>query len=230
MQQILDFVLHVDKYLELLINQFGIFTYIILFAIIFAETGLVVVPFLPGDSLLFIAGTLAGKGYIHIGILYIVFLSAAIVGDTCNYWIGHYIGPKVFQKKYSKIFNPAYLEKTQHFFEKYGGKTIILARFIPIVRTFAPFVAGIGSMNYKQFIIYNIVGAFMWVTLFTWGGYFLGTLPVVQNNFHTAIVAIVFLSLLPPLYEYIKGKQEKKHKIAVSMNKIEETFEKFEES
>lgn len=225
MKTAIDFVLHLDKYLELIINQFGIFTYIILFGIIFAETGFVVTPFLPGDSLLFVAGTLASKGYINIFLLYISMLAAAILGDTINYWIGHFLGPKVFQKKNARLFNPDYLEKTQKFFAKHGGKTIILARFIPIIRTFAPFVAGIGSMNYSQFIVYNVIGGAAWVTLFVWGGYFLGSLPIIQKNFHTAIVVIIFLSLLPPLYEFIKSKREKRHAAHVTATKIEKTFE-----
>lgn len=225
METILEFILHIDKYLEMIINQFGALTYVILFAIIFAETGFVVTPFLPGDSLLFVAGTLAGKGYINIIVLYVTFLAAAILGDTVNYWIGHFLGPKVFQKKNARLFNPAYLEKTRMFFDKYGGKAIILARFIPIVRTFAPFVAGIGSMNYSKFILYNVIGGFVWVSLFTFGGYFLGSLPIIQDNFHTAIVVIVILSLLPPVYEYIKNRGEKKQNASVSFNEIEHTFE-----
>ena len=208
MHIILDFILHLDKYLGLIINQFGIFAYVILFVIIFAETGFVVTPFLPGDSLLFVAGTLAAQGYINIIVLYLVFLFAAIAGDTCNYWLGHYFGPKVF-KEQSRFLNPIHLHKTQAFFDKHGGKTIILARFVPVVRTFAPFVAGVGKMEYGKFIIYNIVGGFIWVTLFTFGGYFLGSLPIVQKNFHTAIFLIIGVSFLPPLYEFIKARREK---------------------
>jgi len=209
MQHIVDFILHIDKYLALIIDQFGVFTYVILFLVIFVETGLVIMPFLPGDSLLFVAGTLAGSGYMNIIALYLTFLVAAVLGDTCNYWLGHYFGPKVFKEK-SRFLNQAHLKKTQAFFEKYGGKTIILARFVPIVRTFAPFVAGVGSMNYRDFLLYNIVGGFVWVTLFTFGGYFLGSLPIIQENFHLAIVVIIGVSLLPPLYEIIQSKREKK--------------------
>lgn len=226
METILKFILHIDTYLELIINQFGALTYVILFVIVFAETGFVVTPFLPGDSLLFVAGTLAGKGLFSIWVLYITLLVAAILGDTLNYWIGHFLGPKVFQKKNARLFNPAYLEKTQKFFAKHGGKTIILARFIPIIRTFAPFVAGIGTMNYSQFILYNIAGGFLWVTLFVWGGYFLGSLPIVQENFHTAIIVIIFLSLLPPTYEIIKSKREKHKEAHLTAEKIEKTFER----
>lgn len=227
METVIKFVLHIDEYLELIISQFGAFTYVILFLIVFAETGFVVTPFLPGDSLLFVAGTLAGRGYINIVVLYLVLLTAAIVGDTVNYWIGHFLGPKVFQKKNARLFNPAYLEKTQKFFAKHGGKTIILARFIPIIRTFAPFVAGVGNMNYQKFIMYNVVGGFIWVTMFTWGGYFLGSLPIVQENFHTVIVLIIVLSLVPPIYEIIKSKREKhKENTEVDFKKIEKTFER----
>ncbi len=221
-----DFIIHFDKYLELIIHQFGYLTYAILFIIIFAETGFVVTPFLPGDSLLFVAGTLSARGFIHIWLLYFSLLVAAIAGDTVNYWIGHFIGPKVFQKKKSKIFNPEYLEKTRKFFDKYGAKTIILARFVPIVRTFAPFVAGVGSMHYRQFIIYNIAGGFIWVTLFVFGGYFLGGLPIIQENFDKAIIAIVLLSLAPPAYEFVKARREKHAAPAINFEKVEKTFEK----
>lgn len=223
---VFDFILHIDTYLEQVINSFGIFSYIILFLIVFAETGFVVTPFLPGDSLLFVAGTLAGKGYLNIIILYLLILAAAILGDTVNYWIGHFLGPKVFQKKNSRFLNPEYLEKTRKFFDKYGGKTIILARFIPIIRTFAPFVAGVGSMNYSKFIIYNISGGFIWVTLFIWGGYFLGSLPIIQENFHSAIIVIIVLSLLPPVYEVIKSRREKHKAAHPTFGEVEKTFEK----
>lgn len=227
MQTILDLILHLDKYLGLIIEQFGLFTYVILFLIVFAETGLVVTPFLPGDSLLFVAGTLAGQNYFNIVALWVTMTAAAIIGDTVNYWIGHYIGPKVFQKKNSKFLNPEYIAKTQKFFEKHGGKTIILARFIPIVRTFAPFVAGIGKMDYRTFIIYNVVGGVIWVSAFVLGGFFLGSLPIVQENFHIAIFGIIGLSLVPPVYEFIKSKREKHEPMGeVDLEQIEKTFEK----
>jgi len=209
MNVLFDLLLHLDKYLGLVIQQFGPMTYVILFLVIFAETGLVVTPFLPGDSLIFVAATLSSQGYIHPIMLYITFFAAAILGDTANYWIGHYIGPKVFSQKKSRFFNPEHLHETQKFFEKYGGKTIIIARFIPIVRTFAPFVAGVGSMQYGQFILFNIVGGFLWVSLFMFGGYFLGALPWVQKNFHIAIFGIIGVSLLPPIIEIVKSKKKK---------------------
>ncbi|OIO13199.1 hypothetical protein COV53_05765 [Candidatus Gottesmanbacteria bacterium CG11_big_fil_rev_8_21_14_0_20_37_11] len=203
---LVDLFLHLDKHLNTIIGQFGIYTYILLFIVIFCETGLVVTPFLPGDSLLFAAGTFASIGSLHIWWLYGILLFAAILGDTVNYWIGHFVGPKVFHTK-SRLLKKEYLDRTHKFYEKHGGKTIILARFIPIIRTFAPFVAGIGKMSYGHFISYNIVGGFLWVTLFTFGGYFFGNLPIIKNNFHYAILVIIFLSILPGLIEYIKHKR-----------------------
>ncbi len=203
---LVDLFLHLDKHLKTIIGQFGIYTYILLFLVIFCETGLVVTPFLPGDSLLFAAGTFAAIGSLHIWWLYGILLFAAILGDTVNYWIGHFVGPKVFHTK-SRLLKKEYLDRTHKFYEKHGGKTIILARFIPIIRTFAPFVAGIGKMSYGHFISYNIVGGFLWVSLFTFGGYFFGNLPIIKNNFHYAILVIVFISILPGLIEYIKHKR-----------------------
>ncbi len=206
---IADLFLHLDEHLSYIINLFGPLTYLILFGIVFAETGLVVAPFLPGDSLLFAAGALAGLGYLDIIILYISLLLAAILGDSLNYWIGNKIGPRVFARENSKIFKKEYLEKTRGFYEKHGGKTIILARFIPLIRTFAPFVAGVGKMNYRTFITYNIVGAFLWVTSFVFAGYFFGALPFMQENFHYAVVIVIVLSLIPIAYEFGKHKYEK---------------------
>lgn len=205
---IADLFLHLDEHLSNIINLFGPLTYLILFGIVFAETGLVVAPFLPGDSLLFAAGALAGLGYLDIFVLYISLLVAAILGDSLNYWIGNKIGPRVFAKENSKIFKKEYLEKTREFYEKHGGKTIILARFIPLIRTFAPFVAGVGKMNYKTFITYNIVGAILWVTSFVFAGYFFGALPFMQENFHYAVVIVIVLSLIPVAYEVGKHKYE----------------------
>jgi membrane-associated protein len=202
--QLLDYMLHLDEYFLLVVQQMGVWSYVILFAVIFAETGLVVMPLLPGDSFLFVAGTLAGGGHLQIIPTYIVLLIAAIVGDTVNYWVGHHIGAKVFEMKNSRIFKKEHLEKTRAFYEKHGGKTIILARFLPIIRTFAPFVAGVGKMDYKLFIQYNMIGGVLWVTVCVFLGYFFGGLPVIQENFELAILGIIFVSLLPLFYEFVK--------------------------
>lgn len=205
--EIFDLLLHLDEHLANLVNLFGAWTYVILFLIIFAETGLVVTPFLPGDSLLFVIGTLAGSGYLNIWICYISLLAAAILGDTVNYWIGHKMGPKVFANENSIIFKKAYLEKTREFYEKHGKKTIILARFAPIVRTFAPFVAGVGNMHYQTFFLYNIIGAFLWVTSLLFAGYFFGSLPWVKENFEYIVYVIIIISVLPMVIEYIQHKR-----------------------
>lgn len=205
--EIFDFIFHIDKYLEGAIALFGVWTYVFLFVIIFAETGLVITPFLPGDSLLFAVGALAGGGFLNVWVVYIVMLVAAIFGDITNYWIGHHIGPRVFTKENSRFFNKGYLEKTREFYEKHGGKTIILARFLPIIRTFAPFVAGIGKMHYNIFLFYNITGAFLWVTSLTFVGYFFGGFSFVKANFEYVIFGIVALSLAPLFIEYIKYKR-----------------------
>lgn len=213
----LDFFLHLDKNLEAVILTYGTAAYVLMFFIIFMETGFVVTPFLPGDSLLFVAGVLASQGIIDVGLLFIILTFAAIMGDSVNYWIGSMVGKKVFHEK-SRFFKKEYLLKTEKFYEKYGGKTIILARFMPIIRTFAPFVAGIGKMNYKWFIIYNISGGILWVGLFLFGGYFFGNIPIIKNNFEVSIFVIIFVSILPGIVEYIKHKKE--HKKA----KIEEAI------
>ena len=204
---LIDFLLHIDKHLGILLDKFGIFTYLILFVIVFLETGLVITPFLPGDSLLFIAGTFAAKGLFNIFILFLVFSIAAIAGDSLNYWIGEYFGEKVFSN--SRFFKKEHLEKTKDFYKKYGGKTIILARFVPIFRTFAPFVAGIGKMDYFKFITYNIIGGLLWVILFLFGGYFFGRIPWVEKNLTLVIYLIVFISIIPPVLEIIKHKFKK---------------------
>lgn len=226
--QIIDFFLHLGDYLAQIIQIFGVWTYVILFLVIFAETGLVVVPFLPGDSLLFIVGAFAAVGHFNIILVYIVLLAAAILGDTANYWLGHKLGAKVFKDENSKIFNKKYLKKTEEFYEKYGGKTIIIARFVPIVRTFAPFVAGIGSMKYGTFISYNVIGGFVWVTSLVFAGYFFGNLAIVKENFEVAIYIIIFVSLLPMIYEVVKHKlQKKKEKDGpISYEEIKETVKK----
>ncbi len=210
MGQVIDFLMNVDKYIVVLLNNYGIWANVIMFLVIFAETGLVILPFLPGDSLLFVVGTFAAKDGFNIFIIYPLLLLAAVLGDSLNYYIGHKIGRKAFNSKAVPFINHEQLEKTELFYEKHGGKTIILARFIPIVRTFAPFVAGVGKMNYKEFISYNLAGGFLWVTLFIFGGYFFGNIPVVKNNFEYVVIAIVVLSVVPPLYEYIITKKRKR--------------------
>jgi len=210
MGQIIDFLINIDKNIVILLENYGIWANLIIFAIIFAETGLVIVPFLPGDSLLFIVGTYAAKGGFNILIIYPLLFVAAVLGDSVNYYIGYKIGRKAFRNNTLPLINHNQLEKTELFYEKHGGKTIILARFIPIVRTFAPFVAGIGKMDYREFISYNLIGAFLWVTIFVFGGYLFGNIPVVKNNFELIVIAIIFLSVLPPIYEFIITKKEKR--------------------
>lgn len=202
---LIDLFLHLDTYLGQIIQTYGTWTYLLLFIVIFMETGFVVTPFLPGDSLIFAAGTFAGMGYLNVGVLFIVLSIAAIAGDTVNYMIGHYIGPRAFSGNIP-FLKKEYLDRTHAFYEKHGGKTIIIARFIPIIRTFAPFVAGVGAMTYPKFIAYNVIGGLAWVALFTFLGYFFGNLPVVQQNFTFVILAIVFISVLPAIIEYIRGR------------------------
>jgi membrane-associated protein len=207
--QFIDFVLHMDKHLPQLINDFGIWTYLILFIVIFCETGLVVTPFLPGDSMIFLLGALARSGHINFPAIIAVLMLAAVLGDTCNYEIGRFFGIKLFNKQNSRIFKKEYLDKTHNFYEKYGGKTIIIARFIPIIRTFAPFVAGMGSMSYPKFISYNIIGGIGWVSLFSFGGFFFGGIPAVKNNFFLVAVAIILISLMPAVIAFIKNRKAK---------------------
>ncbi|MEM0054148.1 MAG: DedA family protein [Nitrososphaeria archaeon] len=206
---LIDFIIHLDQGLAYIIQEFGIWTYVLLFLIIFCETGLVMFPFLPGDSLLFLSGTFASKGLFIVEVLYLLYITAAVLGDTVNYWIGHFIGPKVFTKENSRLFNRRHLERAHNFYEKHGGKTIVLARFIPIIRTFAPFVAGIGRMSYKRFIIYNITGGILWVTIFLFGGYLFGNLKFVKDNLTLIIYVIIVVSLLPALIEALKHKTRK---------------------
>ncbi|WP_411706220.1 DedA family protein [Edaphovirga cremea] len=200
---VIDFILHIDVHLAELVAQYGVWIYGILFLILFCETGLVVTPFLPGDSLLFVAGALAALPSNSIDVHLMVFLMvcAAILGDAVNYTIGRLFGEKLFSNPNSKIFRRSYLDKTHKFYEKHGGKTIILARFVPIVRTFAPFVAGMGHMSYRHFAAYNVIGALLWVLLFTYAGYLFGDLPVVQENLKLLIVAIILVSILPGVIE-----------------------------
>lgn len=202
---LIDLFLHLDKHLSEIIENYGFWTYLILFIIIFCETGLVVTPFLPGDSLLFAAGAFAALGALDIRLLLILLIVAAIAGDTVNYWIGNYIGPRAFSGEV-RFLKKEYLDRTHAFYEKHGGKTIILARFVPIIRTFAPFVAGIGAMTYSRFITYNVVGGIVWVTLFTLAGYFFGNIPAVKHNFSLVILAIIFISVLPMVAEFLKAR------------------------
>ena len=206
-QNLIDIFIHLDKYLAIIIQNYGILTYGILFLVIFCETGLVVTPILPGDSLLFALGSLAALGALNIEILLISLCIAAIAGDTVNYAIGHFIGPRVFHFEDSRFFKKEYLEKTHQFYEKHGGKTIIIAQFMPIIRTFAPFVAGVGAMTYSKFILFNITGCIAWVCIFLLGGYFFGNIPTVKNNFTVVIIAIVIISVLPGFIEYWRQRR-----------------------
>jgi len=208
LKMIIDFILNIDKNLIVLAGEYGGWLYGILFGVIFAETGLVVTPFLPGDSLLFAAGALAALGSFNIVYLWVIMAVAAFLGDTVNYWIGHYIGPRAFSMK-SGILKKEYLDKAQAFYDKHGGKAIILARFVPIVRTFAPFVAGVGKMHYGRFISFNLIGGLLWVTLFTLGGYFFGNIPWVKENFEIVVVLIILISVVPIGIEWWKGRRTK---------------------
>lgn len=204
---IIDIFVHLDKNLVLAVGNYGILVYPLLFIIIFLETGLVVTPFLPGDSLIFASGTLAAKGLLSPFLLFFLLAFAAILGDTANYWIGSYFGNKISKSRFVK---KEHLKRTHDFYEKYGGKAIILARFVPIIRTFAPFVAGIGKMNYSKFLIYNLIGGLLWVALFITLGFYFGNLPIVRDNFSLAILAIIFISILPAIIEYLREKYKKK--------------------
>jgi membrane-associated protein len=205
---LIDFVLHLDTHLSELIQSYGAWTYGILFVIIFLETGFVITPFLPGDSLIFAAGAFAARGDLNVVLLFGLLSVAAIIGDTVNYWIGKVIGPKVFHKEKSRVFKKAYLDRTHNFYEKYGAETIIIARFVPIIRTFAPFVAGIGRMSYLKFLSYNIIGGIGWVALFTFGGYFFGNIAFVRKNFSLVIIAIILISLIPAVVEVLKHRKK----------------------
>lgn len=204
----IDILLHLDKYLDLMIQTMGVWSYVIIFLIIFCETGLVVTPILPGDSLLFAIGTFAAIGSFDITMVLILLKIAAVAGDTVNYWMGNYLGPKVFHYEDSRFFKKRHLERTHQFYEKHGGKTIIIARFIPIIRTFAPFVAGIGSMTYRKFLSYNVAGGVFWIFSLTLAGYFFGNIPIVRNNFSLVIVAIIVISVLPGVIEYLRQRRK----------------------
>jgi membrane-associated protein len=219
-QFFIDLFLHLDEHLANIINQYGAWTYAILFLIIFMETGFVVTPFLPGDSLLFAAGTFAALGSLNIWLLIILLMIAAIIGDTVNYWIGHYLGDRAYNIKWIKR---EYLERTHAFFEKHGGKTIFLARFVPIVRTFAPFVAGMGKMSYGYFFSYNVFGGIVWVVLFTLLGFFFGNIPFVKANFEIVILAIILFSIVPAVWEALKARREMKAERASKAAQLEKT-------
>jgi membrane-associated protein len=212
--QLLDIFIHLDKHLAEIISDYGIATYLILALIIFCETGLVVTPFLPGDSLLFAAGALTASTILDVHSLVVLLLVAAILGDAVNYHIGKYVGNKVFQIKDRWYLKREYLERTQRFYAKYGGKTIIIARFVPIVRTFAPFLAGVGVMSYRQFLLYNVTGAILWVGLLTYAGYFFGEMPIVKNNFGLVILAIIIISVLPAVFEIVMARKHSKKTIS----------------
>ncbi len=202
----IDIILHLDKHLQMLVQNYGAWIYLILFVIVFCETGLVVTPFLPGDSLLFVAGALAAAGGMNVHLLVVLLIIAAIAGDAVNYAVGRYMGPKVFQHDNSRFLKRGYLDKAHAFYERHGGKTIIIARFIPIIRTYAPFVAGIGSMPYLRFATFNVVGAVLWVTSLAYAGYFFGNIPWVKSNLSLVIIGIVVLSITPGIFEYMRHK------------------------
>ncbi len=209
MGKIIDFVLHIDTYLESIIATYGVWTLGLLFFIIFMETGVVVTPFLPGDSLIFAAATFAARGSLNPWLLFVVVSIAAILGDTANYWIGHRVGTKAYTGEI-KWIKKQYMERTHTFFEKHGGSAIFLARFVPIIRTFTPFVAGVSRMPYGFFVRWNIIGGVTWVAIFTLLGYFFGNIPFVQKNFELVIVAIILISLVPAVIEFVKARQELK--------------------
>lgn len=209
LEKLFNFIMHIDKNLTEIIKLYGFWTYPILFLIVFCETGLVVTPFLPGDSLLFAAGAIAAIGSLNVFWLIAILSAAAIVGDSVNYWIGNKVGPRVFSQENVRFLNKEHLERTHRFYEKHGGKTIVIARFMPIIRTFAPFVAGIGKMTYSRFLLYNILGGLLWVNIFVLGGYFFGNIPQVKENFTLVILGIIFVSVLPGLIEFLRQQLAK---------------------
>lgn len=211
MEFIIDFILHIDQHLVNIVQTYHLWTYAILFLIIFCETGLVVTPFLPGDSLLFVAGAIAAlpEMPLDVNLLVLIVFAAAFLGDSCNYAIGHFFGEKLFSNPDSRIFKRSYLDKTHEFYRKYGGKTIVIARFVPIVRTFAPFVAGMGKMHYTWFLTYNALGGALWVAIFCYTGYLFGDQPFVQDNLKLLIVAIIVISVLPAVFEVLRAKMKR---------------------
>ncbi len=211
MSSLLDIFLHLDQHLSVYMNEYGPFIYLILFIIVFCETGLVIMPFLPGDSLLFATGALAAAGSIKLLPIYLIFSIAAIAGDTVNYAIGHYLRDKVVARENIRFIKKEYLDRTTEFFNKHGSATIILARFVPIIRTFAPFVAGVGSMPYRKFLSFNAIGGILWVSIALFAGYFFGNIPVVKDNFSIVVLGIVVVSLLPVVFTMIKNKKATKN-------------------
>ena len=203
-----DVVLHLDRHMQWLVANYGAWIYLILFAIVFCETGLVVMPFLPGDSMLFVAGTLAAAGDMYIHGLFAALATASFLGDNTNYWIGRYIGPHAFKREGSRLLNPAHLERTQRFYDRHGAKTIFFARFIPIIRTFAPFVAGIGHMRYGRFLFYSFSGSIAWVGSLSYAGYYFGNMPAVKENLSLVILGIVLLSISPGIVEYLRHRRK----------------------
>jgi Uncharacterized membrane-associated protein len=213
LKQFVDVILHLDKHLDSLVAQYGPWIYVILFLIIFCETGLVVTPILPGDSLLFAVGALSARpDGLNFWIVVSSLIVAAILGDSVNYWIGYFLGEKL-QKKYPRLIKPEYIKKTHDFYERYGGKTIIIARFVPIVRTFAPFVAGIGKMTYTRFMMFNISGALLWILLLVPAGYFFGNMPFVKKNFSAVVLAIIFISILPAIIEFLRERARRRKSV-----------------
>jgi membrane-associated protein len=210
LKEAIEFVLHIDTHLQALCGAYGGWVYAILFLIVFCETGLVVTPFLPGDSLLFAVGSLVALNALEARIVAPLLVAAALTGDNVNYWVGRYLGPRVFQKENSKILNKEYLERTHKFYDRHGRKTVVIARFLPIIRTFAPFVAGIGRMTYRVFLTFSVLGAMLWVSLFVGGGYFFGNIPVIKNNFSLVILALVLIPGLPALIEFLRMRFGKK--------------------
>ncbi len=206
-KHLIDIVLHLDVYLNQLVTNYGVWTYSILFLIVFCETGLVVTPFLPGDSLLFATGALAASGGLNVFYVFLLLAAASMLGDSVNYWVGYFIGPKVFSKEKSRLLNRQYLDRTHQFYEKHGGKTVIIARFMPIIRTFAPFVAGIGRMTYLKFLIFSVTGSILWVGAFVYAGFFFGNIPFVKKNFTVVVLAIIFISLLPGVIEFLRSRR-----------------------
>ena len=212
---LISFILHIDQHLQTLCANYGLWVYAILFVIVFCETGFVVTPFLPGDSLLFAVGSLAAIGALDVTFGMLLLAGAAIAGDTVNYWAGNYVGPKVFHEEHSRFLNKEYLQRTHAFYERHGGKTIIIARFLPIIRTFAPFVAGIGSMTYSRFLVFNVMGGVLWVVLLVLGGYLFGNIPVIRRNFSLVILALIIIPGLPSLVEFIRIQvKRRKQKVA----------------